>query len=92
VTNNEPNIKTSPSREENKVKTDLNKGSFVSIRVTEDERLRLMRITSKCKEIGLNVGVSTIVRKIYNEGLKTLDLEEARRNPLSLFIDKSEES
>tara|TARA_Y100000034_G_scaffold108322_1_gene138601 strand:- start:1165 stop:1413 length:249 start_codon:yes stop_codon:yes gene_type:complete len=61
------------------------KSKFITIRVTQDELLRLLGITSKCKKLGLNVGVSTIVRKVYNEGLKTLCLDSAFHNPLSLF-------
>ncbi len=62
---------------------DLSK--FITIRIQRGEIGKLLGIVEECKKIGLNVGVSTIVRKVYNEGLKTLNLDDAMSNPLSLF-------
>jgi len=61
--------------------------SFISIRVSKTELERLVLVSTRCREIGLNVGVSSVVKKVYQAGLTLLCLDEAVINPLSLFIE-----
>lgn len=61
--------------------------SFISIRVSKSELEKLVLVSTRCREIGLNVGVSTVVKKVYEAGLTLLCLDNAYANPLSLFLE-----
>ena len=65
---------------------------FITIRVSKEELNKLVGIQLEAKRRGINIGVSTIVRRVFNEGSKTLDLDEAIQNPFLIFQDPHQEA
>jgi hypothetical protein len=67
------------------------RSKWITMRVSREEMNQLVGIQLAAKARGVEIGISTIIRRLYDTGRQILDLDKAKEDPFSLFQDVEEE-
>lgn len=65
-------------------------GKWLSVKLYPDELVAVVGIQLAFRKLGLGMSQSKIIRQFMSIGLDNIDVEQVKKNPLSLFLVKEE--
>lgn len=65
-------------------------GKWLSVKLYPDELVAVVGIQLAFRKLGLGMSQSKIIRQFMSVGLDNIDVEQVKKNPLSLFLVKEE--